>query len=233
MNQKRAKKYFLTSAIILASFLCVPLVFAQYSGDSTRTSQQSGQLYIPDIVDINKIIVEQERQAQIAELRKKINQIQDFQKRYLANKITNNIDFAHKTWVNHFNIILGDLEDIIVKIESRMAKAELNNKDVSKVKVAVENAKRSVEIAKASVYDYENKIYVVNASRISVNSSTQLGQVQLVSALKNQFEILKDQIKEDTFSIRDGVVKDAKDYVRIAFLELADVPEVDKYMPIR
>lgn len=183
------------------------------------------QLYVPNTTNINRIVVQQQRQKMKSDLLSKINLIEDKQKKYLATKITNEMDNTHELWLDHFYSVLSDLDSIVGKIKTRSQKAASNGKDVSSVESAVAKAENSLQVAKSVLDSQAEVIYIVDVNLITKTVS--LNQDLLLSTLRNQFKILSSNMEDNINSIKDGAMKDARNDVREAFLVLADVPDVD------
>jgi hypothetical protein len=58
-------------------------------------------------------------------------------------------------------------------------------------------------------------------------TTTTAGQNQLIINLRAQFKTLKDQLKKDLTSLRDGLMEDARSAAQKALEELSKVPNVD------
>jgi len=186
----------------------------------------SAQLTIT-IPKITSGVAQQQKQQEIQNLLQKINQINDINKRYLATKIVNEMDFTNTTATDHFNNVLDQLDNVVQLIQSRSLKAASNGKDVSDVNDAVQKAEQSIETARSTVEQQSEKTYIVDITLLPKITSTQAGQNKMVSVLKTQFGINNTQLKTDISSIENGVMKNARGDTRNAFLVLAEVPEVD------
>ena len=124
--------------------------------------------------------------------------------------------------------MLDKLDEVMQKIESRVEKASANSQDVSQAKFAIYEAGQKIEAARSAVEAQANKTYVVDTTAITDASSTVASQNSLISKLKDQFKILRNQLFSDLKALRDGAIKDARLSVKNAFKALSEVPKVDE-----
>ncbi len=158
----------------------------------------------------------------------KIRQFKDQNRQKSAEKIIRQTNHINKTLTNHFNNVLDKLEFILNKVDSRAKKAAINGQDVSSVNTAIQKAKEAIAAARTAVANQSKKTYDIDVSTITQDPSAPDGQNALVSTFREQFQSLRDQLKQDLFSLRDGAVKNAKNAVQDTFKALSKVPNVDK-----
>ena len=225
---KNIKKYVLTAGLLGSLFLSTTFVYAESRLENLVNEAKERS-------DKSKERVQQlreEMQEKIKERREKIQQkiaeIKDKQKQELANKINNQLSRVNEVWTDHFSNVLGRLDEIMQKIETRTEKASANGEDVSKTKFAIQNAIDKISVARTAVTNQAQKTYVADTSSITGNTSTNEGQINLMNKLREQFKQLRDQLFSDLKGLRDGSVKDARTAVQDALKELSKVPKVNE-----
>ena len=203
-------------------------VYAETSGlsgsaqDVKTNSQQVNQ-------QIKQLREETEKTKQIrVNLKQKISQIKDKKKQDTANRIVNQIDHINQVWTKHFILVLDKLDTALQRIKSRAQKASANGQDASATNTAIQKAETSIAAARSAVLNQAQKVYNVNVSTITDETKTTSGQSNLVSTFKTRFKLLRDQVFKDLFSLRDGLMKDARISVKDALRTLSKVPDVDK-----
>jgi len=162
------------------------------------------------------------------DLQKKIGQIRDQKKQDAANRIQDQLNHVNQVWTDHFTLVLDRLDAVLQKIKSRAEKALANGRDTSKVTAAIQKAETTIASARTAVADQAKKTYTVDATSITSDASDASEQNNLISKLRTQFKAQKDQLFKDLTSLRDGLMKDAKNDVQSIFQALSQVPNVDK-----
>ncbi|MDO8676118.1 MAG: hypothetical protein Q7K16_00435 [Candidatus Azambacteria bacterium] len=137
-----------------------------------------------------------------AELKDKISKLRDEKKKQIATRLNEQMARLNTQWTNHFNNVLGQLSEILLKVELRAGKAEAGGKDVVAVKTAVQNAKNAIATARTAVEAQAKKTYIA-----TFTSEKELGTA---------FKSAREQLHKDLFGLRDGVMKDAREAVKNA-----------------
>lgn len=148
------------------------------------------------------------------ELKNKIGKLQDEKKKQAATRLNEQMARLNTQWTNHFNNVLDQLSEILLKVELRAGKAETNGKDVVAVKTAIQNAKNAIATARTAVEAQAKKTYIATFS-----SETDLNAA---------FKTVREQLRKDLFGLRDGVMKSAREAVKNALQALKGVPKVDE-----
>lgn len=148
------------------------------------------------------------------EMKKKIATLKDQKKIDQANKIVAQIDRSNKEATKHFANVLIQLEAILTKIEIRITKAASEGKDVAIATDALQKAKVAIANAKVAVTTQQAKTYAINTSTITSDPTSPSGQENLVKILRERFQLLKDQLKKDITTLRDGSMKEAREAVK-------------------
>lgn len=138
---------------------------------------------------------------------------------------------ANQVATDHFTDVLDRLNNVLLKIESRTAKAKAQGSDVTAAEQAIQKAKDAITAARSAVMIQAQKSYQnsINVQAISTTgASTPDGQNSLISSLRTQFQAARNTLQNDLFAVRDGAVKSARAAVQNALNALKSVPNVDK-----
>lgn len=167
-----------------------------------------------------------------ANMQKIMANIRDEQKQRMANQISEQITRLNKVWTDHFTSVLNKLDLALQKIETRTDKAKTNGKDISMMNIAIQSAKTSIEVARKTVATQATNTYIVDTTIVqdglsSPSAETQEDQDLMMKNLKSQFRATRDQLQKDISTLRDGVVKDARNSVKNALETLSQIPGVD------
>jgi DNA repair exonuclease SbcCD ATPase subunit len=148
------------------------------------------------------------------QLRTKLRERISERKRAIVERIYDRINALNERMTDHYMDVLDHLEKVLERIESRTAKAELNGRDVSKVKEAIEKAHEAIEKARKAVKAQAEKVY-------------QPPEITTEEKLKLDVGKLRQQLHDDLKAV-EKLVKDARDAVRQAAVALAQIPKVDE-----
>lgn len=226
---KNLNKYILVSGTAAALLFSTSFIFAQNTrlDDLLRIAQTRSQQARQQIQQLRE-----QAQAQAKQIRdnakQKIIQVRDERKKTAAEKIESQFDRINMVWTDHFTNVLDRLDALLQKIESRTEKASANGQDMTATKIAIQNAVNKIAAARTTVANQAQKTYVVDATAITGSTSTEIGQVNLVSKLREQFKTLRDQLFRDLTLLRDGAMKDARTAVQDSLKALSQVPNVDE-----
>ena len=144
-----------------------------------------------------------------AELKDKISKLRDEKKKQIATRLDEQMARLNAKWTDHFNNVLVRLLEILSNVELRASKAEVSGKDVSAVKMAIQNAKTAIGTARTAVEAQTKKTYVATFS-----SETGLGAA---------FKVVRNQLHSDLTSLRDGAMKSSREAVQNALQALKDL----------
>ncbi len=160
---------------------------------------------------------------------KRLTDIQDKVKREMAEKIATQFGRLNDTWTDHFIDLLDRYDAVIQKIQARADIAASAGKDVTSVTAAIQSAKTAIATARAAVIAQAAKTYAVASSTIPTTAtSTPSGQEKIMQNLRKSFQDLHTTLFKDLTTLRDGVMKDARQAVQNALQALGKVPEVDE-----
>jgi DNA repair exonuclease SbcCD ATPase subunit len=148
------------------------------------------------------------------QLRERLRERISERKRAIVERIYERINALNERMTDHYMDVLDHLEKVLERIESRTAKAELNGRDVSKVKEAIEKAHEAIEKAREAVKAQTEKVY-------------QPPEITTEEKLKLDVGKLRQQLHDDLKAV-EKLVKDARDAVRQAAVALAQIPKVDE-----
>lgn len=167
-----------------------------------------------------------------ANMQKIMTSIKDEQKQRMANQINEQITRLNKVWTDHFTSVLNKLDLALQKIKTRTDKAKTNGKDTSLINIAIQSAQTSIEVARKAVATQATNSYIVNATSVQDGLSTPSAETQkdqdlMMKNLKSQFRATRDQLQKDISTLRDGVVKDARNSVKNALETLSQIAGVN------
>jgi chromosome segregation ATPase len=188
---------------------------------------QQNREEIKKIIEQNQVELRNRIKSKREELKSKIEQLRERLKNQLRERIKNEvkekivdrvyqrINELNERMTNHYLNVLEKLEKILERIESRTAKAKLNNLDVSKVEEAINEAKVAIFKAKEAVKNQAEKIY-------------QPPEITDDKTLKTKIGNLRQQLHNDLKSV-ESLVKQAREAVRKALVLLAQINKVDEF----
>lgn len=224
---KKIVKYIATAGVLAGLFLSTSFMYADtrlddLANQARKRSEQSKERVEKVREDMKVKMKEGRENAQ-----QRINQLRDQKKKESALKINNQLVRVNQVWTDHFTNVLDKLDVLLQKIESRTEKASANGKDISQVKIAIQSSAEKIAAARTAVENQAQKTYIVDTTSITQNDATSSSQSSLISKLREQFKILRNQLFSDLTSLRDGEMKDARNSVKDALQTLSQVPNVD------
>lgn len=191
---------------------------------STQEFQQNRE-EIKKLIEQNRIELQNQIQNKREEMKTKIEALKEQlkarlkgkiseQKQEIVERIYERIGNLNERITNHYLDVLGNLEKVLERVESRAAKAKLNGKDVTQVEAAIEKAHQAINTAREAVKVQANKVY-------------QPPEITTEKNLKLDVGKLRQQLHNDLKAV-EKLVKDARDTVRQAAVKLAQIPNVDE-----
>jgi hypothetical protein len=155
--------------------------------------------------------------AKIAEtkatFKENIAKIKDENKKVASEKIVNTILDLNGTITNNLSNKIDQIENVLVSIESRTAKAESGGLDVTSVKTKIDAAKMTITSAREAISTQSKKTYVI-------------GTINDEVTLKTAMKTLRDSFTKDIKTLRE-VVKSAHIAVSDAAATLAKIPKIN------
>jgi len=91
----------------------------------------------------------------------KLQNIRDQRKRNIVEGVDSRIGEINKNRTAIMLRHLGKIEEVLAKIEARVAQAETNGKDISAVQTAIQKAKDAIAAAKAKIEEQAAKTYTI------------------------------------------------------------------------
>mgnify|MGYP001595587087 CR=1 FL=1 len=182
----------------------------------------------------NMETVREEAKMRIQSQKEKVTQrladIQDKKKQQLAEKMADKFDRLNKTWTDHFLEVLSRYDEILQKMRDRASVAVKNGKDVTAADAVIQSAETAIESARTAVVAQAAKTYTLDTSTITTTAatSTENGQKEIIQGLRTAFQNLHATLFQDLFTLRDGVMRDARKAVQSALQSLSKVPNVDE-----
>jgi len=147
-----------------------------------------------------------------ANFKEDLKKVKDENKKIATEKIMSGVQLLNTKLTTNFSEKIEKIENVLVGIESRIAKAENRGLDVSSVKTMVEKAKESISVARDSISSQSAKVYEVNIT----------GEETLKAEMKN----LKEEFKKDIDTVKEKV-KSAFTAVKNTAEALAKIPKID------
>lgn len=148
-----------------------------------------------------------------AKFKEEIKLVKDETKKIATENIIDNVQSLNIKFTNNLSDKINQIENVLISIESRIAKAETNGIDVTLIKTSIEKAKEAITLARNSVSIQTNKVYDVNIT----------GETTLKTEMKNLRELFKKDIK----SLNEQV-KLAHVAVKNTAEALAQIPKIDQ-----
>ena len=142
-----------------------------------------------------------------------LKNIKDENKKISAEKIVDIIQGLNTKRTDNLSAKIDKIENVLVSIESRIAKANSNGLDTSLVKIEVEKAKVAIAQARDAVSVQSKKVYSVN--------------VTSEATLKSEMKNLRDTFSKDMKAL-NAVVKSAHEAVKNTATTLAKIPKIDE-----
>lgn len=230
IEMKNLHKYIFTASVATSLLLSAGFALAQTPTrleelrEAAEARAQKARGEVQGRRDEAQVKIKEHREN----VRERIAQIKDQQKQKAAEKITNQMDHINDVWTNHFVNVLDRLDAVLQKIKSRTEKAGANGADVSGVNTAIASAETAIATARTAVALQAEKTYVPTIPSLTENTSTTIGQDNLVGELRKSFKELRNQLFADLTALRDGVMKDTRIAVKDAARALSQIPHVDE-----
>ena len=139
--------------------------------------------------------------------------IKNENKKISTENIVNAIQKLNIKTTDILNDKINKLENVLMSIDSRIAKAEDKDIDVTNVKLEVLKAKESIDKARVIVAEQAKKVYEVN--------------ITSEANLKTDMKTLRDTFVKDIKIVRDSV-KSADQRVRDIAVSLSKIPKINE-----
>lgn len=158
--------------------------------------------------------LKQERLEFQNQLRERLEKIKDERKRLIVERIYQMINTLNERVTNHYLNVLNQLEEKLERIESRTAKAKLNNIDTTQVERKISEAQDAIDKAREAVKNQAQKIYSPPQITSEENLRENVGK-------------LRKELHDDLKKV-ENLVKEARDKVREAAVTLAQIRNIDQ-----
>lgn len=142
-----------------------------------------------------------------------LKNIKDENKKISAEKIVDIIQGLNTKTTANLSAKIDKIENVLISIESRIAKAESNGLDVSSVNLEVDKAKLAIAQARGAVSIQSGKVYSIN--------------VTSEATLKSEMKNLRDTFQKDMKAL-NAMVKSAHEAVKNTATTLAKIPKIDE-----
>ena len=163
-------------------------------------------------------------QRRVAE---RLTDIKDTVKQQMAEQLANQFESLNKTWTDHFANLLDQYTAILQRIQDRANTAASTGQNIGSTTAAIQVAQAAITSARAAVAAQAAKNYGLIASTIPTTAtSTPVGQLRIVQALRKSFRTLQATLFKDLFVLRDGPMKEVRKAVQNALMTLSRTPGV-------
>jgi hypothetical protein len=142
-----------------------------------------------------------------------LKNIKDENKKTSAEKIVSIIQDLNTKTTDNLSNKTDKIENVLIGIESRISKAQINGLDVSLVNIEVEKSKTAIAQARSAISAQALKVYTVN--------------ITSEATLKSDMKTLRDTFKKDLKDL-NAVVKLAHESVKNTATTLAKIPKIDE-----
>jgi len=161
--------------------------------------------------------IKEETKAEITTMKNNfkvsLDKIKNQTKRTSTEKIVNTIQELNTKWTNNLSDKITQIENVLISVKSRIAKAEDKGLDVSSLAEKVTRAENAISIARESILAQTKKVY-----EVTVTDET---------TLKTQMKDLRDTFSKDIKAV-GGIVKSAHVALRDTATALAQIPKIDE-----
>ena len=144
----------------------------------------------------------EERELKREEFKQKLSEIKDERKRKIVELLDLRTDKLVERWVEHWNIVLSRLTEILAKIESRADKAEEAGHDVSGVRTAIAEAEAAIAEAQNAVNELAGKTFV-----IEITDEDSLGQnvSDSVHQVREELQAVREKVRAARQAVLDAL----------------------------
>lgn len=160
----------------------------------------------------------------------RLSHIQDKKKQQMAERLSEQFEKINEKWTDRFMERLDRYDDILKKIQDRATIALGVGKDVTATTLAIQSAKTTIASARTAVIAQAAKTYTLDPLTIPVTTATTTpnGQSELTKSLRTSFQNLHKILFKDLFTLRDGLMTDARKAVQNAHQALSKIRGVDE-----
>ncbi len=183
------KKTHLICSIIVSIFVFTGTAFAETSSNVSRISeikQKITDLKQKNLEDKAKIKME------IASTTANIKIVKQELKSAVESRIGKKLDEKKNKVADGFEKSIQNLKDLVLRIESRISKMELNNTDVSSPKLILEIVNSDLALAETELVNLEN---LLTQDIPTATSTKKIDRKNLLQKIKDQSEKTKLAIK--------------------------------------
>jgi len=157
--------------------------------ESLKDEMEKNRQEFNDMIKQKKTELEDKIKTKREELQKKLKNIQDVNKRQAVEKIDKQIDELNSKMMTHFSDMLDKMSAKLVKIGERADKAFQQGYDVSSVRTAIDNAKKSIDVVRSAIATQSGKTYAI--------------QVTIDTALKGNVGKARDALHADVTAVKN------------------------------
>ena len=192
------KKISLLSFVIIFTFIVSGIASAETSS-SAKSKIDGVKQKIEEIKQKAEIEREQTKQK-IASSTEKLKEKKEELKNEIEIKIGKKLDDQKIKIANEFEKTIRNLKDLVLRIESRIAKIDAEKIDTSVSKTLLANAKTNLSLAETELTNLEN-LLAQNIPVVSTSTSEKAQRNTILKTIKTQSEKTKNSIKTAHLSI--------------------------------
>ncbi len=214
----------ITKRFVSGGAVLVYLAAAIVAGAQTlTTTTPRGEVRRAEVQELRAKIENAKKEAQSkiqsmrAEFQTKLKQIKDEKKKQVADNLFARLGMLNDTWVTRFTNALDKYDATLKKIQSRRDKVQAAGRDVTSVNLAIQATSAAIAVARTAVEAQAKKTYPVT--------------VTTDAKLRVAFQTAHTSVKKDLMSVRDGVMRAAREAMQKAIQALRGVSGVDEDKP--
>jgi len=176
-------------------------------------SIQANRQVFKEELSVKREEIKVRREEMKANFKESLAKVKDENKKIAAEKVVDGLATLNTKVTGNFSNTIDQIENVLIKIESRIAKAESNGLDVSSAKAESEKSRTAISQARQVVLAQTTKTYTVN--------------VTSESALRAEMKKMRDLFNTDIKTVREQI-KIAHGTVRATATTLAQIPRINE-----
>lgn len=176
--------------------------------EDLRQALEQARADFKNAIDLKRAEVRDKIKTKREELKLKLQKIKDERKRQVVEKVDSQLDALNARWVSQSTQALEQIEDVLGRVATRTDEIESGGKNVSDVRVAIENARSAIAASRSAIGAQAGKTYT-----ILINKE---------GTLKQDVGVARQALHADLVSMRE-TVKTARDAVHNVAIALGQI----------
>lgn len=178
-----------------------------------KNSMEQKQKEFRNNIEAKREQLKSQIETKRTELKTRLAKIKDENKKQIVERVYNQVNELNKRLTDHFLNVLEKLEKVLERISSRAAKAEVNGRDISVVKIVITEATNAIASTTIAIQNQAAKVYAP-----TINTE---------NTLKIDVGKIRQALHTDLVAVRE-TVKNVQEAVQKAAVALAQIPKVDE-----